>query len=137
MASQVGAFSDDVRATVVDRAKGRCELCGSRVEAAHFHHRQPRQMGGTSLPSVGGPHNALLLHPRCHDKVESNRTRAYLMGWIVTKQNDPADVAVRLWDGWFFLGSDGILIPASTEDRRAGSSQYKGSETTSRSSPER
>ena len=110
---KAGAFSDEVKASVVDRAKGRCELCGTRGEAAHFHHRQPRQMGGTSLPSVGGPDNALLLHPRCHERIESNRASAYLMGWLVSKQDDPANVPVRLWDGWFLLGRDGSLIPTS------------------------
>ena len=70
-------------------------------------------MGGTSLPSVGGPHNGLLLHPRCHDRIESDRRAAYLNGWLVTKQDDPATVPVRLWDGWYMLGEDGSLSPAS------------------------
>lgn len=106
---RVGAFSDEVKALILDRSQGRCELCGTRAEGSHFHHRQPRQMGGTSLHGVGGPDNGLYLHPRCHDRVESNRASAYLMGWLVAKQDDPAEVPVRLWDGWHLLNRDGSL----------------------------
>lgn len=70
-------------------------------------------MGGTSRADSGGAANALLLHPKCHERVERNRAAAYDMGWLVAQQDDPRDVAVRLWDGWVKLGEDGTLSTAS------------------------
>ena len=120
---RTGAFSEEVKNAVLLRSKGRCEMCGTSSEAVHFHHRQPRQMGGTSNPLVGGADNALLLHPRCHDRVEKNRATSYLMGWLVTKQDDPAQVPVRLWDGWYTLGRDGTLSPTSPVGQAEGGSE--------------
>lgn len=106
---KVGAFNDDAKALIYARAKGRCEMCGTRAEGVHLHHRQPRQMGGTSLPSVGGADNGLFLHPRCHDIIESNRSTAYLNGWLVKKSDAPESVPVKLWDGWHYLHPDGSV----------------------------
>lgn len=66
-------------------------------------------MGGTSRTDTGGAANALLLHPACHERVERQRSIAYELGWLVGQQNDPCDVPVRLWDGWFLLSSSGQM----------------------------
>lgn len=116
-----GKFSDAVKTLVLDRAKNRCELCGTRSEASHFHHRQARQMGGSSNPHVGGPDNALLLHPSCHERIERNRATSYLMGWLVTKQDDPATTPVRLWDGWFLLDREGGMLAVDPSGLPRGS----------------
>lgn len=78
-----------------------------------FHHRNPRRMGGTSRKEVGGADNALYLHPACHERVERNRSDAYESGWIVRANDTPAEIPVRLWDGWFILNVDGTLSTAS------------------------
>lgn len=88
-------------------------MCGAPTERGHFHHRNPRRMGGTSREEVGGPDNALYLHPNCHERVERNRAGSYLLGHLVAAKDDPADTPVRLWDGWFLLNRDGTLSPAS------------------------
>lgn len=70
-------------------------------------------MGGTSRNEIGGADNALFLHPKCHERVERNRSDAYENGWLVGASGNSADTPVRLWDGWFLLNSDGTLSIAS------------------------
>ena len=106
------AFSTATRETVRQRAGDRCELCGSRIEVAHFHHRRPRGMGGSRKQETGGAANCLLLHSRCHDGIESNRQRALDNGWLVSQWRDPATVPVKRWDGLFLLADDGTVNPA-------------------------
>ena len=106
-----GAFDDETKQAVWERAKNRCELCGGSGGARHFHHRRPRGMGGTSRVDSGGAANALLLHPACHERVERDRKHAIGLGWLVDQASDPEQVPVRLFDGWWLLTSDGKLIP--------------------------
>lgn len=70
-------------------------------------------MGGTGRDSSGDPDNCLLLHPRCHERVESNRASAYLAGWLVAQVDDPAVIPARLWDGWFLLNPNGTMLRVS------------------------
>lgn len=101
----------DVRFKVIERAKGRCELCGLVVKPrpAHLHHRRPRGMGG----SKANPHrasNLLHLHPTCHlFRVERKRQESLTNGWIVQQALDPSMIPVLMWDGWWYLHDDGSL----------------------------
>lgn len=76
---------------------------------AQIHHRRPRGMGGTKQRESGNAANGLLLHPSCHERVERNRSAALAAGWLVPQHADPAEVPVRLWDGWALLSDDGSL----------------------------
>jgi len=51
-----------VRKSVLERAKGRCELCG-RKGKLELHHFFPPSMGGVSHPS-----NLIALCPECHGR---------------------------------------------------------------------
>jgi hypothetical protein len=64
-------------------------------------------MGGTRRTTTAGAANALFLHPRCHEWVERNRTAAYDMGFLVAQQDEPCLIAVRMWDGEWYLDDDG------------------------------
>ena len=107
------AFSESVRLLIDARAKGICELCGMRVTSPQYHHRRPRGIGGTKRVETGQAQNALLLHQKCHARVESNRLEAYESGWLVGQSSDPGAAPVKLWDGWFVLDSLGAREPVS------------------------
>lgn len=104
-----------VRHTVKARAAMRCERCGVSVAAARYevHHRQPRQMGGTSRPETNLPSNLLLLcAPRCHSEVESSRQISYERGWLVRAAHNPATAPVFIAGrGWTYLRADGTYAP--------------------------
>lgn len=109
--AKVAAFSDEVKKAIKKRAANRCDVCGSGVMYAHYHHRDPRGMGGSSNKSLGLPSNALYLHPKCHERIEQNRWEATINGWIITGRQDPATVPANLWDGWHLLTEEGTLAP--------------------------
>lgn len=99
--------SGAVRAIVTARAIGCCEICLTPLRAsdiwigAHsFHHRRPRQMGGTVRPETNGPANLLLVcgtgTTGCHGTIEANRAAAYEQGWLVRQNADPREVPVAL-----------------------------------------
>ena len=105
-----GAFSTATRARIHARAKGRCEVCGARiVNGGQIHHRKPRGMGGTSDSGKASCANGLWVHPRCHDRIESQRVRAIENGWLVPQTAVPEFVPVKLWDGLFLLSPDGSM----------------------------
>jgi 5-methylcytosine-specific restriction endonuclease McrA len=95
-----GSFTLDVKAAILARDNGRCDRCGFKVTSGHFHHRHPREMGGTRRAWIGLPSNGLLLHPACHDWVESHRTVALELGMLVRSGQRPAQVPVYRWNGW-------------------------------------
>jgi hypothetical protein len=47
-------------------------------------------MGGTRRLDTNGLANLVMLCEPCHLRVESHRTEAYLNGWLVPQQADPA-----------------------------------------------
>ena len=106
------AFDRATRELVRNRAAGRCDLCGMPISVGHYHHRQPRGMGGTRRIEASGAANCLLLHPRCHSDVESSRERSIGNGWLVPQWGNPQEVPVKLWKGMYLLLPDGTLRPA-------------------------
>lgn len=103
-------FTESVRELIKLRAAGRCEICGSRVLGGHIHHRQPRGMGGSRKDeSKGSAANGLYIHPGCHVTVEMSRSRALDQGWLMKQGQEPTEVPVRLWDGWWLLADDGTM----------------------------
>lgn len=111
-------FTESTRNAIRQRAGSRCEVCGLPADLAQIHHRRPRGMGGTKRRESGGAANGLLLHPACHERIERNRAAALENGWLVSQTADPAEVPVRLWDGWALLNPAGSVTrvgePTST-----------------------
>ena len=105
-------FGPATKQLVLDRAGGKCELCGMPVGVPHLHHRRPRGMGGSKRVETGGASNCLVIHPSCHADVESNRQRALDNGWLVSQWRDPATVPVKRWNGLCLLAEDGSVNPA-------------------------
>ena len=97
------AFTPHVKALVHLRAGGRCDRCGITVQAAQFHHRRARGMGGTSREESGEAANCLLLHPACHEYIERHRTESYEKGWLVRQNDEPTLVPVQVQGRWCIL----------------------------------
>lgn len=111
-------FTPAVQEQIRERAKGRCEMCGSLAMYHQIHHRRPRGMGGSKDPVCGTAANGLFLHPGCHAKIESNREQAYERGYLVRQGHNPAEVPVQRGSIWYLLGEDGSLTPSSPEPSR-------------------
>ena len=106
------AFDVKIRALILNRCKGNCELCGIPDDFGQFHHRNPRRMGGTSRETLGLASNGLYLHQKCHERVESNRHEAYVNGWLLYAADVPSECKVKLSNGWYLLSDDGSLQPS-------------------------
>jgi len=103
-------FTDKTRHLIRDRAKHRCELCGTAIrEAGQIHHRKPRGMGGTKDLQSRSAANGLYVHLKCHAKIESERWKAYQNGWLVRQDDVSEETPVLMWDGWKTLNPDGTL----------------------------
>lgn len=100
--------SDETKALLEVRSRGRCELCVS-APAVHTHHRSPRGMGSTRDPKVNLPSSLLRLCSDCHTYVEGHRAEALIAGWLVSRYSDPARTAVLLGNAsfWTYLTDDG------------------------------
>lgn len=104
-----GEFTDRTRMLIHDRAGRRCEVCGL-TGATQIHHRQPRGMGGSGAQGIRSAANGLLVHTGCHQRIENNRSKSYLLGHLVKRGQQPEEVRVRLWDGWWYLTGDGQRV---------------------------
>lgn len=92
------------------RSRGRCERCGKDLLAnerpVSRHHRQRRRDGGDRLS------NLMLLcgtgNTGCHGWITEHPAEAKLPthGWIVPTEFDPADIPVRLADGYLYTLDD-------------------------------
>ena len=111
-----GAFTEKTRKLIMERAGYKCEICGLSMVIGQIHHRQPRGMGGTRSKSRSSCSNGLYVHAKCHAMVESQRERAYMMGWLVKTGYQPESTPVKLWDGWFVLTVDGQRLLDSPDD---------------------
>lgn len=110
--SRPEGFPAKVKAIVESRSGGGCELdqCG---RADVYHHRRPRGLGGSSLSWVNRPANALHVADACHLRIEANRTRSYVNGWLVSLHGDKmsTDVPVLYRGQWVLLRDDGSVKP--------------------------
>lgn len=99
-------FSDEVHAILDGRSMGRCEVCvGGRV--VEHHHRRPRGSGGSKDRETNLPSNGLALCGPCHRMIESHRTVALLLGWLLPQGVDPAARRVMYRGEWAVLSTDG------------------------------
>lgn len=112
MTQSLSAFTTLAKLLVLKRTQRRCDRCGFPITAGwQFHHRLPRRMGGSSDAVLGMAANCLLLHPRCHDHIESHRAESRLRGLLLSPSVLPEEVPVRLWSGWVLLDNDGGVSP--------------------------
>lgn len=102
-----------IRALLLIRARGRCEVCRAQLaEGWNVHHRLPKGMGGSTDPDRHCPSRLLALcgtgTTGCHGDVESHRAWAREHGYLVRRGQDPALVPVRLptTTGWRWLHLD-------------------------------
>ena len=88
-------MTPDTARAVFEREQGSCAVCGLAINGiGHLHHRLPRGMGGGRYANTIS--NLLHLHHSCHlYKVEKEREKALLMGWLVRRGMDPSEVPVR------------------------------------------
>lgn len=86
--------------TVWERDGGRCRNCGRTLTGQRgvdwsIHHRLPRGMGGTRTASKDDPRYLLLLcgsgNTGCHGWMESHRTEAYALGFLLRHTLPPTD----------------------------------------------
>lgn len=103
------AFSGDVKALIAARNNFRCDRCGLKAMNGQFHHRTPRRAGGSDREDLGWPSNGLLLHPNCHDFVESHRKISAQLGFLVGYGSLPHETPIMLWSGWSMLYPDGSV----------------------------
>ena len=68
------------------------------------HHRKQRSVGGKDTLS-----NLVGLHRLCHDKVHHDTRESTDKGYLVFSWDNPGEVPVRLFDGWFRLDDDGAV----------------------------
>lgn len=99
-------FSPEVHDTIDGRAMGRCEVCGENIVEEH-HHRRPRGMGGSKRPDTNTAANGLGVCGICHRMIESNRTVALLLGWLVHSHRQPSEVKVMYRGEWCYLNENG------------------------------
>lgn len=77
-----------VEGPVQTRSGGICEVDGEQ-HATQGHHRDPRGMGGSSRhPRYWDPNNLLAVCDTCHRLIETNRTWALDLGYLVHRSDD-------------------------------------------------
>lgn len=104
-------FPPEVHAAIDERSGGWCEVCGANRVEEH-HHRRPRAAGGTRRADTNTAANGLGLCRSCHRLIESHRTIAVMLGWLVPQHADPESMPV-LYRGVFSrLNTDGTLETA-------------------------
>jgi hypothetical protein len=104
---------------VMRRDDESCAFCGSGVYGERgfdfsLHHRRPAQSGGDRSPEAHAAGNLVLLHGHgtasCHALVESRRTLALELGFLVKRPTLPATVPIRhAIHGWCLLSDDGAV----------------------------
>lgn len=109
--ASVSAFSVEVKELILARTGWACDRCGLRAANGQFHHRSPRRMGGSDNERLGLPSNGVLLHPNCHEYIESRRKIAVQLGFILNLTANPTEWPIYLWKGWHYLNEDGTVTP--------------------------
>lgn len=95
---------DWVRAMLLIRCGGRCEITGDPLEASWTsHHRRPRGMGGTRRADKDSLANLIAVNGHgtagAHGWAEAHRADALARGILVPQALDPALVPLVLWSG--------------------------------------
>lgn len=92
--------TDEVRALLIDRSGGRCEIgatCDGRAVGVDPSHRIAKGMGGSSLASTNAVTAILWACRACHQHVEDYPEEAYAAGWKVRHgAANPASVPVMI-----------------------------------------
>ena len=109
-------FPLSVRCTVIDRAKGICEVCGADGPWLQVHHRRPRAMGGSRRDDTNTAANAILCCEPCHSNIESHRWLAQERGLLLKQHQSPSEVPVSFHGVFYYLRDDGSVVPAQQED---------------------
>ena len=103
-------FPDEVHAVVDLRSFGRCEVCGDGRVTDH-HHRRPRGSGGSRRVETNSAANCLALCHTCHRMVESHRSVALLMGWLLPQTTTRPGAARVMYRGeWRLLDAVGNVL---------------------------
>ncbi len=129
----MSGFTPAVAELIIAREQGRCALTG--VQVAHLtrgrdfdlHHRRPRGSGGTSLGWVNQAANGVLLSRKAHDWVEKNRTKAFDLGFLVSKIGVATAATTRLKHhlyGWVLLDNEGGYTAAENYGREWAEKQH-------------
>ena len=102
-----------VRALVRIRADHMCEWPNCGRVGTDYHHRLGRKMGGRYGPrrvELNSPAWLLLACRTHHDHVTSasgvRLVDVRAMGWVLTEEQDAAEVAVHTRHGWVLLDND-------------------------------
>jgi len=108
----VTGFSPAIRALVLARAQGCCEVCGCDMAGLQVHHRRPRGMGGSLRPDTNRTSNALVVCTSCHAAIESHREYARQRGYLVRQFGRPPLETPVLLHGaeWCLLDDDGGVV---------------------------
>lgn len=107
----------DARSIVRTRDGHRCQMCGASVLniPSSIHHRRRRGMGGSAL--LERPSNLVRLCgdgvQGCHGRVESQRTHAKDIGWLLGYLDDPQTTPLLAYDGWVLLDDLGGRTPTA------------------------
>lgn len=91
-----------------DRAQGFCEVCGDGRVHEH-HHRRPRGSGGSRREETNRAANGLGLCRDCHRLIESYRTVAKKLGWLIPQGAEPAMRSVIYRGQRVLLDDDGNI----------------------------
>jgi 5-methylcytosine-specific restriction protein A len=90
----MSGFPLKVRAAIIERAKGCCEVCGEARPGMQAHHRRVKGMGGSRRDDTHLPSNAFWLCAVCHHIVHANPEESYRNGWLVRQGETPSEVPV-------------------------------------------
>ncbi|MGH8876942.1 MAG: HNH endonuclease [Stackebrandtia sp.] len=107
---------------VMERDSYSCVVCGWPVSGARgyhwsVHHRQPRGMGGSTLPHISAASNLVVVCGHgtfgCHGRIERHREQSYELGYLVQRLAMPAEQPILIkgpqhpYGSLFYLTDDG------------------------------
>jgi hypothetical protein len=109
------AVQEAARRIVRERDGHLCQMCGASVLdiPSSIHHRRRRGMGGSAL--LERPSNLVRLCgdgvQGCHGFVESHRTHAGEIGWLLGFLDNPEQTPLLTYSGWCLLDDSGGRLP--------------------------
>lgn len=81
-----------MRPLIIGRSGGTCEVRCPKVcgrAAVHVHHRKLRRQGGDNSWA-----NLTAVCFDCHDWIHGHPSQSYRLGWLVRREDDPAEQPV-------------------------------------------